>query len=92
MTVVRCNGVIAAILVLYLPITNAQHAIAVDQSYGDRTKDAFFGFLVGLALVVFSIPALWFVEQIAVEDYLVLNRCRKACKHGDGPAGSGGRE
>lgn len=80
MTVVRCNGVIAAILVLYLPITNAQHAIAVDQSYGDRTKDAFFGFLVGLALVVFSIPALWFVEQIAVEDYLVLNRCRKACK------------
>jgi MFS-type transporter involved in bile tolerance (Atg22 family) len=80
MTVVRCNSVIAAILVLSFSITNAQHAVAVDQSYGDRTKDALFGFLVGLVLVIFSIPALWFVEQIAVEDYLVLNRCRKAAR------------
>ncbi len=78
------NPVMTSLLLLFLlsslSITNAQHTLIEDHSYGDRAKDALFGFLVGLFLVIFSIPTLWFVEQIAVEDYLVLNRCRKACK------------
>ena len=62
-----------------IPVISSDEVI-VDKSYGERIKDSFLGFIIGIFLVIFSVPVIWIVEQDAVEYFLILSRCRKGTR------------
>lgn len=54
--------------------------VVVNKSYGERISNAFWGVLVGIFLVIISVPTIWIIERDAVEYFLILTRCKKATR------------
>ena len=88
MSIMKFNGrnftlnflLLACMVTLQIIPVISSDVVIVDKSYGERIKDSFWGFIIGIFLVIFSVPVIWIVEQDAVEYFLILSRCRKGTR------------
>ena len=75
-----CLIVLQVAPVISIDAVVSSDAVVVGKSYGQRIVESLWGFLIGIFLVIFSVPIMWIVEQDAVEYFLILSRCRKGTR------------